>query len=62
MIRLLRSHRLFPLLLVGLTGLLTGWLDQVSRWDSNRRELDPDKPENVAEHLTASRFDPQGKL
>ncbi|AXT45464.1 MULTISPECIES: LPS export ABC transporter periplasmic protein LptC [Chromobacterium] len=62
MIRLLRSHRLFPLLLVGLTGLLTVWLDQVSRWDSNRRELDPDKPEYVAEHLTATRFDAQGKL
>ncbi|OWY37315.1 LPS export ABC transporter periplasmic protein LptC [Xenophilus sp. AP218F] len=62
MIRILRSHRLFPVLLVGLTALLTLWLDQISRWDTHKRDLDPDKPEYVAEHLTATRFDAQGKL
>ncbi|KJH66758.1 LPS export ABC transporter periplasmic protein LptC [Chromobacterium violaceum] len=62
MIKLLRSHRLFPVLLVGLTALLTVWLDQISRWDSRHRELDPDKPEYVAENLVATRYDKQGML
>ncbi|UTH74577.1 LPS export ABC transporter periplasmic protein LptC [Chromobacterium sp. IIBBL 290-4] len=60
--RLLRSHRLFPVLLIGLTAMLTLWLDQISRWDTHKRDLDPDKPEYVAEHITATRYDPQGKL
>ncbi|MDF0606102.1 LPS export ABC transporter periplasmic protein LptC [Neisseriaceae bacterium TC5R-5] len=62
MIRLPRSQRVFPVLLLILTGLLTVWLDQISSWDSTRRDLDPDKPEYVAEQLTATRFDIQGQL
>ncbi|AUH50211.1 LPS export ABC transporter periplasmic protein LptC [Chromobacterium sp. ATCC 53434] len=62
MMKLLRSHRLFPILLIGLTALLTVWLDQISRWDSHRRDLDPDKPEYVAESMVATRYDKQGLL
>ena len=62
MMRLLRSHRLFPVLLIGLTAMLTLWLDQISRWDTRHRELDPDKPEYVAENLVATHFDLQGKI
>ncbi|KIA80085.1 hypothetical protein QR66_12360 [Chromobacterium piscinae] len=62
MMRLLRSHRLFPVLLIGLTAMLTLWLDQVSRWDTRHRELDPDKPEYVAEDLIATRYDEHGKM
>ncbi|XLM23070.1 LPS export ABC transporter periplasmic protein LptC, partial [Chromobacterium piscinae] len=36
--------------------MLTLWLDQVSRWDTRHRELDPDKPEYVAENLVATRY------
>jgi lipopolysaccharide export system protein LptC len=56
---MIRSHRLFPILLVLITGLLTVWLDAVSRWQPNKRELDPNKPEVVAENVMATRFDPR---
>jgi lipopolysaccharide export system protein LptC len=59
---MIRSHRLFPILLVLITGLLTVWLDAVSRWQPNKRELDPNKPEVVAENVMATRFDPKGML
>lgn len=59
---LMRSHRVFPVLLIGLTALLTLWLDQISRWEPNKRELDPNKPEFVAENFTATRFSPEGSL
>ena len=58
---LLRPHSLV-LLLLGLTGLLTVWLDQVSRWDSPARQIASDTPEYVAEHLITRRFDAEGKL
>lgn len=59
---MIRSHRLFPILLVLITGLLTVWLDAVSRWQPNKRELDPNKPEVVADNVMATRFDPKGML
>ncbi|WP_293761348.1 LPS export ABC transporter periplasmic protein LptC [uncultured Aquitalea sp.] len=59
---MIRSHRLFPILLVLLTGLLTVWLDTISRWEPNKRELDPNKPEFIADGVSATRFTPQGQL
>lgn len=59
---MIKSYRLFPILLVILTGILTLWLDKISRWQPTNRDLDPSKPEFVAEHFVATRFDLQGKL
>ncbi|MBV8680134.1 MAG: LPS export ABC transporter periplasmic protein LptC [Aquitalea sp.] len=59
---MIRSHRLFPILLILVTALLTVWLDSVSRWQPSKHELDPNKPEVVADGITATRFDPQGLL
>ena len=59
---MIRSHRLFPILLVLITGLLTVWLDVVSRWQPSKHELDPNKPEVVAQGVMATRFDPKGML
>lgn len=53
--------RLFPLALVILTALLTFWLDQITRLSFISRDLDPDKPEFVAEGVKAVRFDAQGR-
>ncbi|RMC96842.1 LPS export ABC transporter periplasmic protein LptC [Aquitalea palustris] len=59
---MIRSHRLFPILLVLITGLLTVWLDTVSRWEPSKRELDPNKPEVVVDGVVATRYDPKGML
>ncbi|MDN0077502.1 LPS export ABC transporter periplasmic protein LptC [Crenobacter sp. SG2303] len=59
---MIRSHRPFVIALVGLMAALTFWLDQVSRWTPGEQQLDPNKPEFVAEHFTATRFGPQGLL
>ncbi|SMF19961.1 LPS export ABC transporter periplasmic protein LptC [Pseudogulbenkiania subflava] len=59
---ILRAQRLFPIVLLALTGLLTFWLDQISRWTPETRALDPNKPEFVAEHFTALRYDTTGKV
>lgn len=59
---MIRSHRLFPILLIVLTALLTLWLDTVSRWSPTKHELDPNKPEVVVNGVIASHYDPQGKL
>ncbi|HJU50253.1 MAG TPA: LPS export ABC transporter periplasmic protein LptC [Pseudogulbenkiania sp.] len=59
---ILRAQRLFPIVLLALTGLLTFWLDQISRWTPETHALDPNKPEFVAEHFTTHRFDATGKV
>lgn len=55
-------QKLFPFLLILLMGLLTFWLDQVSQIPIFSRDLNPERPEFVANGLTATRFDVQGKL
>lgn len=59
---MIRAHRLFPVLLILITGLLTVWLDAVSRWQPDKRELDPNKPEVVADSVIATRYDAKGML
>jgi len=59
---MIRSHRAFPIVLVGLMAILTFWLDQVSRWSPGEQQLDPNKPEFVAENFTATRFGPLGLI
>jgi len=41
---------------------MTLWLDQVSKLDGSGRNLDPNKPEYVSEHVLATRFDKFGQI
>lgn len=59
---MMRAARLFPLSLVALMAGISFWLDSVSRIDEAEKPLDPNKPEYVAEGVTAKRFDAQGFL
>ena len=56
------TNRLFPIALVALMGLLTIWLDQVSKLGRFGNNLDPAQPEYVSEHVTAVRFNDQGSM
>jgi lipopolysaccharide export system protein LptC len=57
-----RANRLFPVVLVVLMGTMTLWLDQISQLGSLSRRLNPDLPEYVSDQVTATRFDPQGRI
>lgn len=57
-----RANRLFLIILAALMALMTVWLDQISTLGNLSRELLPDQPEYVSEHIIATRFDAQGHI
>lgn len=59
---MMRASRIFPFTLVTLMAGISFWLDSVSRIEDENKPLDPDKPEFVAEGVTAKRFDELGFL
>jgi lipopolysaccharide export system protein LptC len=59
---MIRGNRWFPIVLVVLMSILTVWLDQVSRLGDMSRDLNPAKPEFIADKVIATRFDTNGKV
>lgn len=59
---MIRLHRLFPLLLAVLMGVLTVWLDELTRPEPHGKGKDPSRPEYQAEGFNATRFTTQGQI
>lgn len=59
---MMRFPRLFPLALVLALGLLTAWLDVLTRYQSGSLGVDRADPDYVAERFVATRFDEAGRL
>lgn len=58
-----RAARLFPIGLMLGMGLLAFWLNVLTQWRAPEQHIkNPNEPEYTIEHLTATRFDEQGKL
>lgn len=58
----MRLHRLFPLALAILMGILTIWLDEITRPDPHGKGLRQDKPEYQLEGFNSTRYAPDGKI
>jgi lipopolysaccharide export system protein LptC len=59
---MIRLHRLFPLLLAALMGVLTIWLDEITRPEPHGAGKNPNRPEYQAQGFNATRFTPNGQI
>lgn len=59
---MIRFHRLFPLVLAALMGVLTIWLDEITQPEPHGKDKNPDRPEFQAESFSATRFAEDGRV